>query len=118
MTPRWKPNLSAVGFNEIPPRWEFALDQWRGIYYIFDQSDGKAYIGSAYGSENLLGRWRGYSSSGHGGNKLLKGRDPKNFVYSILQIVSHDADPDDVIRLESTWKERLHTRGKFGLNEN
>jgi len=40
----------------LPVRWESALSQWRGIYYIFDISDGKGYVGSAYGSWNLLGR--------------------------------------------------------------
>ncbi len=27
-------------------------------------------------------------------------------------------DAGDVIRFEATWKERLHTRQPFGLNEN
>ena len=104
--------------NSMPTRWQDALQQWKGIYYIFDSSDGKAYVGSAYGADNLLGRWKVYAVNGHGGNKLLKGRDPKSFVYSILQIVSHDTDPAEVIRLESTWKIRLHTREPDGLNDN
>ena len=33
--------------------------QWRGIYYIFDTSDAKGYVGSAYGEYNPLGRWLG-----------------------------------------------------------
>ena len=60
----------------LPTRWKSALSQWRGIYYIFDGSDGKGYVGSAYGRSNLLGRWQAYAASGHGGSTLrgLAGR--------------------------------------------
>lgn len=102
----------------MPSRLKAALREWRGIYYIFDESDGLGYVGSAYGSSNLLGRWENYAAVGHGGNRLLLKRNPKNFKFSILQRVSPDLDPTDVIRLESTWKERLHTRDPFGLNDN
>jgi hypothetical protein len=81
-------------------------------------SDGKGYVGSAYGDSNLLGRWLGYAAGGHGGNVLLRNRQPGNFRFSILQRVSPDMDAADVIRLEATWKERLHTRAPFGLNDN
>lgn len=37
----------------LPSRWKTAIRQWRGIYFIFDESDGKGYVGSAYGGENL-----------------------------------------------------------------
>jgi hypothetical protein len=100
------------------PRWKSALPQWRGIYYIFDTSDGKGYVGSAYGEANLFGRWLNYAARGHGGNKLLKQRHPRNFRFSILQRVSPDMNATDLIRLEVSWKERLHTRQPFGLNDN
>jgi hypothetical protein len=102
----------------MPARWRAALSQWRGIYFIFDTFVGKGYVGSAYSTMNILGRWLGYAKSGHGGNRLLKDRDPKNFRFSILQRVSPDMDADEVIRLEASWKERLHTRAPFGLNDN
>lgn len=102
----------------LPTRWQAALAQSRGIYYIHDTTDGKAYVGAAYGKDNLLGRWQHYASSGHGGNRLLRKRDPKHFVFTILERVSPDMDADDAIRLESTWKTRLHTRTPQGLNEN
>ena len=94
------------------------MSQWRGVYLIHDRSDGKAYVGSAYGEENLLGRWRNHAPTGHGGNKLLRRRDPANFRFSILERVSPDAAPADVVRLEASWKERLHTRSPSGLNDN
>lgn len=55
---------------------------------------------------------------GHGGNQLLRRRAPRGFHFSILQRLSPDMDASDVIRLESTWKERLHTRAPLGLNDN
>ena len=80
-------------------------------------SNSKGYVGSAYGQENLLNRWLNYAVTGHGGNKQLRSRSPENFRFSILQRVSPDMDPDQVIQLEASWKERLHTR-TFGLNDN
>ena len=117
--PNWdKIALSWEELAVLPTRWRSAISQWRGIYYIFDTSDGKGYVGSAYGEDNLLGRWCNYAASGHGGNKLLKRRDPKNFVFTILQRVSPDMDAHDVIHVENTWKQRLHTRAPDGLNDN
>lgn len=117
--PNW--DEIALSWEELavlPTRWRSAISQWRGIYYIFDTSDGKGYVGSAYGEDNLFGRWCNYAASGHGGNKLLKKRDPKNFVFTILQRVSPDMDAHDVIHVENTWKQRLHTRAPDGLNDN
>jgi hypothetical protein len=102
----------------LPSRWKAALAEWRAIYYIYDVSDGKGYVGSAYGAENLLGRWLNYAVSGHGGNRLLRERDPRNFHFTILERVSPDMYSDDVIRLEATWKDRLHSRAPAGLNDN
>ena len=102
----------------LPTKWKTALSHWRGIYYIFDMSDEKGYVGSAYGDTNLLGRWTNYSSRGHGGNALLRPRDPNNFRFSILERLSPDMDATDVIRRESSWKQRLHTRAPQGLNDN
>jgi hypothetical protein len=101
----------------LPTKWQHSLREWRGIYYILDTSDGRGYVGAAYGADNILGRWLNYSLSGHGGNKMLRKRDPNNLRFSILQRVSPDMPSDEVVRLEQTWKTRLHTR-EFGLNEN
>lgn len=117
--PDWQEiSLTWEELGVLPTRWKALLSQWRGIYYIFDSSDGKGYVGSAYGKSNLLGRWRSYAASGHGGNKLLKKRDPQHFHFGILQRVSPDMDEADVIQLETTWKQRLHTRAPHGLNDN
>ena len=102
----------------LPRRWQAVLSEWRAIYYIFDTSDGRGYVGSAYGKSNLLGRWLEYAAHGHGGNRLLRGRDPKNLRFTILQRLSPDMEPAEVIRLEASWKDRLHTRKPHGLNDN
>jgi hypothetical protein len=102
----------------LPSHWRLALAQWRGIYLIIDQSDGQQYVGSAYGSANIMQRWQEYARTGHGGNKGLRGRDPGRFRFSILQRTSPDLGDVEVIALENSWKERLRTRAPHGLNEN
>lgn len=117
--PNWDEiNFSWEELRLLPSRWKSSLSQWRGIYLIFDQSDSKGYVGSAYGESNIYGRWANYAASGHGGNSLLKKRDPRNFRFTILQRVSPDMAPKEVIALEGSWKARLHTRAPHGLNEN
>lgn len=117
--PEWdRIDLTWDELGALPSRWRAILSQWRAVYYIFDTSDGRGYVGSAYGENNLLGRWRSYAADGHGGNRLLRGRDPKHFRFSILQRVSPDMELAEVVRLESSWKDRLHTRKPLGLNDN
>jgi hypothetical protein len=117
--PEWRDiNFTWGELKVLPSRWKQILSQWRGVYYIFDTSDGKAYVGSAYGNTNLLGRWENYAANGHGNNKLLKNRNPDYFQFSILERVSPDMDKDEVTSLESSWKLRLHTKSPSGLNEN
>jgi hypothetical protein len=117
--PEWSDlSLSWAELAVLPRTWRTALSHWRGIYYIFDTHAGKGYVGSAYGADNILGRWLKYAASGHGGNALLRRCDPSNFKFSILQRVSPDMSPEEVIRLESTWKVRLSTRKPHGLNVN
>jgi hypothetical protein len=101
----------------LPSKFKATLRQWRGIYYIFDVKLGKGYVGSASGEENILGPWLDYAASGHGGNKKLKERDPRNFLFTILQRPSPDTGRDEVCRIEASWKDRLHTRD-YGLNDN
>ena len=109
--------LSWEELRNLPSSWKSALAQWRGVYLILDRSDGKSYVGSAYGRDNILSRWSNYAARGHGGNKQLRGRKPENFLFSILERVSPDMVPEEVIQKETNWKKRLHTR-EFGLNDN
>lgn len=117
--PRWQELvLDWTQLQALPTSWRAALRQWRGIYYIRDRASGKGYVGSASGQDNLLGRWLNYATSGHGGNKLLRGLNPDAFEFSILQLLQHDADVEEVVAAENTWKLRLHTREPDGLNQN
>jgi hypothetical protein len=116
--PQWRLiDFTWKDLGVLPKSWKSVLSQWRVIYYIFDISDGKGYVGSAYGKDNLFDRWSDYASHGHGGNRLLRQRDPHNFRFTILERLRPDMDEKDVIERENSWKERLHTR-KHGLNEN
>jgi hypothetical protein len=116
--PSWDElDLTWEELKVLPRRWKADLAQWRGIYFIFDETDGRGYVGSACGSDNILGRWLDYAKRGHGGNAELRRRDPNRFRFSILQRVSPDMEAGDVLRLEAKWKDRLHTR-EFGMNLN
>ncbi len=90
-------------------------------YLMTDMSNGKMYVGSAYGENMILGRWRAYIKTGHGGNVGLKrltfDHIKQNFKYSILDIYKSTTDDQIIIDRESWWKEVLQSR-QFGYNEN
>lgn len=52
--------------------WHTALSSVRAIYLIVDRTDGKQYVGSAYGEDGLLQRWSMYINTKHGYNKKMK----------------------------------------------
>lgn len=106
--------------------WIAALENQKAVYLITDKSNGKQYVGSAYGENGmLLQRWNNYINNGHGGNKLLKtivdefGIDyvKQNFQYSILENYNARIDKHIILERESWWKETLGSRA-FGLNAN
>ena len=101
--------------------WVSALKNQKGVYLITDTSNGKMYVGSAYGENMILGRWKSYIRNGHGENKELKRLSfehiKKNFRYSILDIFKSTTEDTTIIEREGWWKETLQTR-KFGYNAN
>lgn len=107
--------LTGPEVRMLPREWELRLSEWRGVYLIVDERDGARYVGSAYGAENLLGRWRAHVAGERGVTVELRRRDPVSFRFSILDLTSPAAPAEEVVRLEQTWMERLHTRD-FGLN--
>lgn len=114
--PDWRDLILTGGeVRTLPRDWASRLAEWRGIYLIVDEGDGARYVGSAYGAENLLGRWRAHVAGDRGVTAELQRRDPVRFRFSILERVSPDLPAEEVIRLEQTWMERLDTR-RFGLN--
>ena len=116
--PNWQDLiLNWTELKALPSSWQLRLAQCRGVYYIYDTERRAGYIGSAAGSDNILGRWRDYAATGHGGNRELRTSDPSNLRFSILQLTSPDLSASEVVALEDNWKLRLHTR-EFGLNRN
>lgn len=104
--------------------WKRMLSVTKGIYLINDNKTGKLYIGSAYGENGIWGRWSEYvKTNGHGGNKTLKeliGNDFKygnNFQFSILMLLPRTITPDEAIKKERLFKNKLGTNS-FGLNNN
>ncbi len=102
--------------------WHLSLGAVAGVYLIVDASDGKQYVGSATGDEGILGRWRGYARTGHGGNVLLKrlldekGPDhARNFRYTILATLPRGLSRMKALEQECLYKRKLGSRA-FGLN--
>jgi hypothetical protein len=112
----WKELKNVINKNT----WKTALSNQKGIYLITDNSNGKMYVGSAYGSNMLHGRWSNYIENGHGGNVELKKLQfehiQEHFQYSILDIFKSTIDDKTIINRETWWKETLLTR-KFGYNK-
>lgn len=106
------------------PSWRAALSSVAGVYLITDTSCGKHYVGSAYGTQGLWGRWSLYAAMAHGANKELRqllsergDAHAKYFRYSILEICDVLSTQDEVLSRESHWKEALGSR-TFGYNSN
>jgi len=110
--------------NNNESSWQSALSNVKGIYLISDKSNGKLYVGSAYGENAFWQRWSAYMENGHGGNKKLKAIIAKNgikycenFTFSILEICNMNTMDEEIIKKEAFWKERLLTR-EYGYNDN
>jgi hypothetical protein len=103
--------------------WHRMLGSVAGIYLIVDTSTGRQYVGSAYGEEGIIGRWKSYTRTGHGGNKqmkalLLERPDAKNDLqFSVLQTLPRTLTKNEVIAHEVRHKQKLGTRA-HGLNSN
>lgn len=103
------------------PQWKSALMHRKAVYLITDKTNGKKYVGSAYGKDMLYGRWNEYVKTCDGGNKLLKplGNNyiQQNFQYSILETFTPNADTINIIQRENFWKDILCSRHPLGYND-
>ena len=116
--------LEAVIRSERPD-WKAALENVKGVYLLADKSNGKKYVGSAYGDAGIWSRWSCYIGTGHGWNdelvKLFRSKGPKyareNFRFSILEIMLKSSSDDAVQAREAHWKRVLLTR-EYGYNKN
>lgn len=108
-------------FEEIrnmPQSLKRILEEHPGVYLITDTSDGKQYVGSAYGAGNIGDRWRAYGEGRWRENKLLRGRNPANFQFEVLELLDTDASESEVIQAETRWKKEKNTYFPNGLNAN
>ena len=55
-----------------------------------------------------------YAATGHGGNIRLKNREKSDYQVSILEVAGSGSTPDDILRMESRWKQKLQSR-EMGL---
>jgi hypothetical protein len=101
----------------MPISWQAVLRATRGVYLLACPRTGEHYVGSAYGDDGFLGRWSAYVATGHGGNVGLRGRDPSDYLVSILEVAGSNMSAEEIIALEGVWKLKLHSRD-MGLNRN
>ena len=119
------PDLEAV-FKYQKNDWKGALENVKGIYVVADKSNGKKYVGSAYGDGGIWSRWEDYVKTGHGHNreltKLISQKGIKYarqcFKFSLLEYRPMTTGTDIITKRESFWKEILLSRGQFGYNKN
>ena len=112
-------------FKQHKQDWKAALVNVKGVYLIVDKSNGKMYVGSAYGDAGIWSRWACYIETGHGYNDELSmiikengiAYARNNFQLSILEFRSMRTDDQVVIDREQYWKRVLQTN-KFGYNKN
>lgn len=105
--------------------WKTALMSVKGVYLIIDKSNGKKYVGSAYGDTGLWSRWECYVNTGHGWNQGLSELISEtgieyaraNFQFSILEFYSMRTDDQFIINREQHWK-RVLCSNQFGYNRN
>jgi hypothetical protein len=102
----------------VPTSWLAPLQATRGVYLLVHRLTGAQYVGCATGAEGFLGRWRGYAD-GHGGNVGLReiGHAADQYDIRVVETVGSSATVEDVICLETSWKDKLGSRAK-GLNRN
>jgi hypothetical protein len=116
--------LEAV-FQAERADWKAALQNMKGIYVIADRSNGRQYVGSAYGDAGIWSRWACYIGTGHGWNdelvKLVHEKGPKYardyFRFAILEVMIKSTPDDVVLAREAHWKRALLTR-EHGYNKN
>ena len=107
--------LSSIA--DAPPGWAEPLATNKGVYLLTCPRDGSLYVGSAVGDAGFWGRWAEYRANSHGGNVALIGREPSDFIVSVLEVAGSAASDRDILAAEAVWKRKLQSR-ELGLNRN
>ena len=111
-------------FETERPDWKAALQNVKGVYMVTDKSNGKRYVGSAYGDSGIWARWSCYIGTGHGWNdeliKLIeqKGDDyaVKNFRMSLVEYRPMKTD-DSAIRERGILERSYALKRKVWLQQ-
>jgi len=103
--------------ERLPRGWIDVLQSSRGVYLLTCPSTKEQYVGSATGEDGFWRRWQEYVQTGHGGNVILKSREPSDYQVSILEVAGTASTFDDIIGMEVRWKKKLQSR-EMGLNRN
>jgi hypothetical protein len=113
-----------LNFNEplskvegLPKTWIEILKHTMGVYILTCPKTKEQYVGSASGQEGFWHRWMEYVKTGHGGNVALKSHEKSDYQVSILEVAGSASNVDDILKMESKWKEKLQSR-EMGLNKN
>lgn len=104
----------------LPNGWQQVLRSVKGVYLLVDAESGQQYVGSAKGTDSLLGRWMSYTDGGDGGDVGLRAaarEGRRHYQVSVLEVVDENTPDDSIEAIESYWKNKLLTR-RFGLNRN
>lgn len=116
--------LASIVRHPVPHRvWHQMLRSVAAVYLILDTRTGNQYVGSAYGAEGLLGRWRTYVDTVHGDNDQLRALvatradAARDLQFAILQTLPITLTAKEVIAYEVLHKNKLGTRA-HGLNSN
>lgn len=133
-----------ISFNDLLVQiedleWKSPLSAVSGIYLLTDTQTNKKYVGSAYGTNGIYGRWRNYLDRGYDKEEEQSGTNFPNsqlrqiatnpnlgliyiknyFKFTILETIPNNTAKNDVIKRENYWKEVLNTRSRdFGYNSN
>jgi len=105
--------------------WKAALENAKGVYVITDISNGKRYVGSAYGTTGLWSRWACYIGTGHGFTdeltRVIKENGIEyartNFRFALLEHRTPKTDDKIITDREQYWKNVLLSR-QYGYNKN
>ncbi len=103
--------------------WHQMLSGVAGVYLVLDTRTGQQYVGSAYGKDGILGRWKNYAATAHGGNIDLKTMRKDNRLrkedlsFTILRTLPTTLTQKEVIAAEQLYKLKLGSRA-HGLNLN
>lgn len=115
--PGWRSFRCPVDDLHLLPRgWRSILQATRGIYLLTDAA-GQLYVGSAKGTDGLLGRWDGYRGGRSGGNVGLARDAIAPFTAAVLETFDGGVTNETIELAESEWKTKLGAR-ETGLNRN